>query len=78
MDGTLTDQQICELWAENYPKRLAATRSMALCVTFCQMAERRAEQIRVYDEWSDKLDFALAALGIPRNEYNQVKSEQSK
>jgi hypothetical protein len=42
------------------------------------MAERRAEQIKVYDEWSDKLDFALAALGIPRNEYNQVKSEQSK
>jgi hypothetical protein len=77
MDGTLTDQQICELWAEHYPKRLAATRSTALCVTFCQMAESRAQQIKVYDEWSDKLDFALTALGIPRHEYNQIKSEQS-
>jgi len=74
----LTDARIRELWAEHYARRLNHAKSMSLCVTLSSIAEQRARKIVIYKDWWDKLEHALAVLGIPRIEYNQVKSDQDK
>jgi hypothetical protein len=73
----LSDKKIAELWKEHFPKRHDDAKSKALCYAFVSMVEDRAPGIIPYGDWSDKLNHACAALGIPRAEFEQVKAESA-
>jgi len=71
LEDKLSNDEIRELWAEHYPKRLDDIKSKTLCEIFRQVIERRAA-------WYGGdpivcLRHALAILRIPRDEFYQVE-----
>ena len=76
-EDKLSDDEIRELWAEHFPKRLDDAKSKALCRSFCLRVEQRAARDATNDEdMFVEVHQALASLGIPRDEFYQAQLEQ--
>jgi hypothetical protein len=64
----LSHQQIEELWAEHFPKRHDNAVSKALVESLVDVVLQRAHEGETY--------YTLRALGIPKLEFDQFRSEQ--
>jgi hypothetical protein len=72
----LDSEDIGLIWARHYPKRSESESSKSLCVTLAMIIKHRAETIILpYGDWADKLQRALAAAGIPREQFDAVEAE---
>ncbi len=64
----LSSQQIKERWAEHFPKRHDNLASKALVESLVKTVLQRAHEGETY--------YTLRALGIPKLEFDQFRSEQ--
>ena len=65
----LSNRQIKELWAEHFPKRQNNGKSRALLEELVLTVLERAHEGETY--------YTLVALGIPKREFDQFRSEQA-
>ena len=65
----LNSQQIKELWAEHFPMRHNSEKSKALLEELVLTVLERAHEGETY--------YTLVALGIPKREFDQFRSEQA-
>jgi hypothetical protein len=64
----LSRQEIKELWAEHFPKRLNDRSSRAMLENLVTVVLERAHEGETY--------YILRALGIPKLEFDRFRSEQ--
>jgi len=64
----LSSQQMKELWAEHFPKRLDDMSSRTVLENLVTVVLERAHEGETY--------YTLRALGIPKVEFDQFRSEQ--
>jgi len=57
------------------PKRAERASSMSLCVTLALIIKQRAKSVDHYNDWPSKLQHALAAAHVPREQFDTVESE---
>jgi hypothetical protein len=65
----LSNKEIRDLWAEHFPKRHGDRQSLALLEELVLNVLERAHEGETY--------YTLAALGIPKREFDQLRSEQA-
>ena len=65
----LSNKEIKNLWAEHFPKRNSDAKSKAALEEFVLDVLERAHQGETY--------YTLVALGIPKREFDQFRSEQA-
>jgi len=68
----LDDEDIGIIWARHYPKRAERASSMSLCVTLALIIKHRAKSVDHYNDWPSKLQHALAAAHVPREQFDTV------
>jgi hypothetical protein len=73
----LDDEDIGIIWARHYPKRAERTSSMSLCVTLAMIIKQRAKSIDQYNDWRAKLQHALTAAHVPKEEFDALESESN-
>jgi len=73
----LDDEDIGIIWARHYPERREHPSSMSLCVTLAMIVKQRAKSIQQYHDWQTKLDHALAAAYIPKDQFDTVETEST-
>lgn len=72
----LDNEDIGLIWARHYPKRYESESSRSLCVTLAMIIKHRAESmILPYDDEADKLERALVAARVPREQFDAVETE---
>jgi len=72
----LDDEDIGLIWARHYPKRTESQSSKSLCITLAMIVKQRAESIILpYDDGTDKLERALLAARVPREQFDTVEAE---
>jgi phospholipid N-methyltransferase len=72
----LDDEDIGLIWARHYPKRTESQSSKSLCITLAMIVKQRAESIILpYDDGTDKLERALLAARVPREQFDSVEAE---
>jgi hypothetical protein len=64
----LSSQEIKRLWAEHFPKRRDNEKSRTLLAELALTVLERAHEGETY--------YTLLALGIPKREFDQFRSEQ--
>jgi hypothetical protein len=77
MMDRLDDEDIGIIWGRHYPKRSEQVSSMSLCVTLAMIIKQRAKSVDQYNEWPAKLQHALDAAHIPKEEFDTVESESN-
>ena len=70
----LDDEDIGLIWARHYPKRDESESSKSLCITLAMIVKQRAAS-NSNGDWADKLERALAAAGVPRDQFDSVEAE---
>jgi hypothetical protein len=70
----LDDEDIGLIWARHYPKRTESQSSKSLCITLAMIVKQRAAS-NSNGDWADKLERALAAAGVPRDQFDSVEAE---
>jgi hypothetical protein len=70
----LDNDDIGLIWARHYPKRSESQSSKSLCITLAMIIKQRAAS-NASGDWAYKLERALAAAGIPREEFDSVEAE---
>jgi hypothetical protein len=70
----LDDEDIGLIWARHYPKRDESQSSKSLCITLAMIVKQRAAS-NSNGDWADKLERALAAAGVPRDQFDSVEAE---
>jgi hypothetical protein len=76
LDEKLSDGEIRELWAENFPKRHDDAKAKAICMLLCGIVERRAAYDAINAENAlVQVQRLLITIGIPREEFYQVERE---
>jgi len=73
----LDDEDIGIIWARHYPKRAESASSMSLCVTLTMIIKQRAKSADRYEEWSAKLNHALALAHVPKEQFETVENESA-
>ena len=68
-------EEIGIIWARHYPKRTENASSKVLCLTLAMIVKQRAKSLVQYYDWSDKLQHALAAARIPKEEFDTLEKE---
>jgi hypothetical protein len=48
---------------------------MSLCVTLALIIKHRAQSVDHYNDWPAKLQHALAAAHVPKEQFDTVESE---
>jgi len=72
----LDNEDIGLIWARHYPKRSKSESSWSLCVTLAMIIKHRAELILLpNDDGADKLQRALLAARVPREQFDAVETE---
>ena len=69
----LDDEDIGVIWARHYPRRAESQSSKSLCITLAMIIKQRASSIFPQD--ADNLPRALAATGVPREQFESVESD---
>jgi hypothetical protein len=70
----LDNEDIGLIWARHYPKRTESQSSKSLCITLAMIVKQRAAS-NSNGDWADKLERALAAAGVPRDQFDSVEAE---
>jgi hypothetical protein len=68
------NEDIGLIWARHYPKRTESQSSKSLCITLAMIVKQRAAS-NSNGDWADKLERALAAAGVPRDQFDSVEAE---
>src|SRR4030095_1171435 len=72
----LDNEEIGLIWARHYPKRDENESSKSPCVRLAMIIKHRAEStILPYDDGTDKLERALLAARVPREQLDAVEAE---
>ena len=71
----LDNEDIGVIWVRHYPKRAQSEASKSLCLTLALIIKQRAESLRPDGEWDHKLRRALAAAGVPKDQFDSVEDE---
>jgi hypothetical protein len=71
----LDDEDIGFIWARHYPKRAGQASSMSLCVTLAMIIKQRAKSLHQYNGWASKLEHALAAAHVPKDQFDTLEGE---
>jgi hypothetical protein len=71
----LDNEDIGLIWARHYPNRSESQSSKSLCITLAMIVKQRAASIFSEGDWADKLQRALAAAGVPREQFESVEAE---
>ena len=73
----LDDEDIGIIWARHYPKRAEQASSMSLCVTLVMIVKQRAKSVDQYNDWPAKLQHAVAAAHVPKEQFDTLESEST-
>jgi hypothetical protein len=73
----LDDEDIGIIWGRHYPKRAEHASSTSLCVTLAMIIKQRAKSLDQYNDWPAKLEHALAAAHVPKEQFDKVESESN-
>jgi hypothetical protein len=68
------NEDIGLIWARHYPKRTESQSSKSLCIMLAMIVKQRAAS-NSNGDWADKLERALAAAGVPRDQFDSVEAE---
>jgi len=71
----LDDEDIGFIWARHYSKRAGQASSMSLCITLAMIIKQRAKSLHQYNGWVSKLEHALAAAHVPKDQFDTLESE---
>ena len=71
----LDNEDIGLIWARHYTHRCKSQSSKSLCLTLAMILKYRAESILPYGDWVNKLKRALAAAGVPEEQFEAVETE---
>jgi hypothetical protein len=71
----LENEDIGLIWARHYPRRSESQSSKSLCITLAIIIKQRAASIFPQDDRADKLQRALAATGVPREQFESVEAD---
>lgn len=71
----LDNEDIGLIWARHYPRRAENQSSKSLCITLAMIIKQRATSIFPQDDRADKLQRALAASGVPREQFESVEAD---
>jgi hypothetical protein len=71
----LDDEDIGIIWGRHYPKRAERGSSMSLCITLAMIVKQRAKSVEQYNDWPAKLQHAVNAAHISKEEFDTVESE---
>jgi hypothetical protein len=74
-DERLDNEDIGTIWERHYPKRAENAFSMSLCLTLVMIIRLRAGGMAQHTESSDKLQHALAAARVPKEQFDRLESE---
>jgi hypothetical protein len=72
--NSLQDRNIGTVWAEHFPKYHTSEASRALCLTIFNIAQNKAQITLRLAGSADKLNYVLETLGIPQNQFQEMKS----
>jgi hypothetical protein len=70
----LDNEDIGLIWGRHYPKRTESQSSKSLCITLAMIIKQRAAS-NASGDWAYKLERALAAAGVPRDQFDSVEAE---
>ena len=73
----LDDEDIGIIWARHYPKRAEQASSMSLCITLAMIIKQRAKSLHQYNDWPSKLEHALAAAHVPKDQFDTLETEST-
>ena len=71
---SLQDRDIDRVWAEHFPKCHTSEASRALCLTIFNIVQNKAQISLRLAGSADKLNYVLGTLGIPQNQFQEMKS----
>jgi len=71
----LDDEDIGIIWGRHFPKRSQHASSMSLCITLAMIIKQRAKSAEQYNDWPAKLQHALDAAHIPKQEFDTLERE---
>ena len=70
---SLRDRDIGTIWAEHFPKCRTSSASRALCLTIFDIVQNKAQISLPLAGSSDKLNYVLGTVGIPVNQFQEMK-----
>jgi hypothetical protein len=73
----LDDDDIGIIWGRHYSKRAERGSSMSLCVTLTMIIKQRAKSLDQYGDWTAKLEHALAAAHVPKDQFDTLETEST-
>jgi hypothetical protein len=73
----LDNEDIGIIWERHFPKRAESASSMSLCVTLAMIIMQRAKLVTQYSDWSDKLQHALTAARVSKEQFDTVERESN-
>jgi hypothetical protein len=73
----LDDEDIGIIWGRHYPKRAEHASSMSLSLTLAMIIKQRAKSLDQYSEWTAKLEHALAAAHVPKDQFDTLETESA-
>jgi len=73
----LDDEDIGIIWGRHYSKRAEDASSMSLCVTLAMIIKQRAKTLDQYSDWPAKLEHALAAAHVPKDQFDTFETEST-
>ena len=71
----LDNEDIGIIWKRHYPKRADNASLMSLCLTLAMIIRLRAGDMTQHTESSDKLQRALEAARVPKEQFDTLESE---
>jgi len=73
----LGDEDIGIIWGRHYPKRAERASSMSLCITLAMIIKQRAKSLHQYNDWPSKLEHALAAAHVPKDQFDTLETKST-